>query len=925
MPPRSKKAAAKTVQSAQATPARRVTRSALREGSAEPLVAPTFDPPKRQRKSTRSRSNSVQSYTAPPSITTASNSAESEDGYQPEILPSLPEQEEDLAVQLQLAREETASLASFAVEEPMPVARHTLLHEESVAEEEQTGTFGLSSHQLAFPAFNETASSEDAVEPVSAPHDSPQRTPQRTPQTSPQKTSPKPPQQASQTTPQQTSQESPQTALQQTAQKTPKTTPKQRARKTPRTSSSPFDFLHYRVPTPNYSPLVASPPFLMERFLSESASLLYELTALDRTALVLALRAEVLRLRRQVEEKKAPSPDSSPVWNSTRGGMNNGMSNGVNMGMNNLRYRFTIAQPVAEAAAAARAAAAAQQNEIAVHRPSSSSAPAKSSPAKTSPTKSSPARSSPTNMSSAQPSSPMHSTPKQQMLPPASSSASPSPASWGLTSLFGTVKRALVGPGRNDSSSPEKITSSESAQSQRQSSSTSQRRSPTTPSRQQRTTPRHKTPKTPTPVEPTVDESPVRTERRRGTLPGSVRASRKTPAKTPGRTPGAPPKPVEPNADRRYEQMQQAAERKRIQEEAEKIEEEKRQTEEEQKRLDEADAARQEIGNKRKRVRVDDLKHIPAARPGQTGTFGLLDEFFDQNSDSDEDDYVEMDVDDIELFTPRPNKKMRLDENVFVPASPAKQNPAAATPATPVPNYARIQEEAVERQRLLATQHKPRRPSGLRQMSTGSPNNGTTLAPSPGMQLPDTPQIVSSSPFYTQPNTPSAPPVTTPMPPSPAWFEVPNTVLSNITEVTEPETPVTWLGNAHAHGRTPFMDSQAACTPMSTTSEHPELLNSITTPTPSAQVSHLGSTSLGVSPPVSSPTPSELAILDEIELDLNWPSAVDFWPRSMDLIERLPITAEEQAESDRRFNAGVADRLYREQNGLASTIEITGF
>lgn len=633
-----------------------------------------------------------------------------------------------------------------------------------------------------------------------------------------------------------------------------------------------------------------SPAFLLERCLS-SASLPTELTEAEKTALILALRDEVLSLRRQVQESK-----------------------GSNLGMHNLRYRMSIAPAVAEAAAARAAAAAivaAQQTEVAVPASSSSLALVKSSPAKQSPAKSTPAKSSPT----------MHSTPQQQVLPPASSSVSPSPASWGLTSLFGTVKRALIGPGRSEPT-PSMTTTTDSTQQYIQSPTPSkQYRSSVTPSRSHRSSSKLKTPKTPTVAESPVDETPLRTERRRGTLPGSIRVSRKTPAKTPGRTPGAPPKPLEPNADRRFEQIQQAAERKRIQEQAEKIEEEKRQVVEEQKKLDEADAARHEVGNKRKRVRVDDLKHIPASRPGQSGTFGLLDEFFDQNSDSDEDDYVEMDVDEIEIVTPRPNKKMRLDENVFLPPSPAKQSPAPTTPATPLPDYARIQEEAVERQRSRATVYKPRRPSNLRQMSTGSPNNNATLASSsPDLQLPETPEIISSSPFASMPNTPSAAPVITPLPPTSTttYIEVPHTVLSDITERTEPESVARFAGL----GRASVLDTQRAYTPMSTTSEHPEVQNFIITPTPASRASNPSGVSLAA--PLSAPAELSRAPV-ELELDLNWPAAVNLWPGRMHLVEKLPITIGEQAESDRSFAAGAADRLWREQNGLASTTEIPGF
>ncbi|GAB7349390.1 hypothetical protein MBLNU459_g8513t1 [Dothideomycetes sp. NU459] len=844
MPPR--KRVAKSAPQMSQTPARRVTRSALREGSAEPLIAAT-SPPKRQRKSTRSRSNSIASQQAPPSST--GNSGDSDaDVYTAETLPSLPEQEEEIAAQLQIELADTASLVSYPEKEPSVVADELVIdtlttttaaaNAQSVAEAEQTGMFGLSSQQSALTPV-QPASSKSA-----------RRSSQRSSQQTPQRTSQRTPQQ-------------------------------------PELSESVLGL--------DYSPAVDVTPglTLMERVLSSSASLVYQLTPNDRTALVLSLRREVLRLRRMVEEDKVKSPESSPVMTSMTKG-----------GRNNLRYRFSIAQPAAEAAAA-RAAAAAQHNEVTASSPEatrlSSSSSSSSVLRKSSSTQPVQAKSSPR----------MHQTPEKQATTPMSMSTSASPTSWGLSSLFGTVKRVFSGPGRG-TPSPQKTTATESLQ---------QYTSPT---------PRApKTPKTPTPAE-SLDETPARTERRRGTLPGSARASRKTPGRTPARTPGPRPKPQEPNADRRFEQLQQAAERQRVQEREQKqqdaerkriqqqtvrIEEEKRKAEEEQKKLDDEDAARQEIGNKRKRVRVDDLKHIPACRPGQSG-YGMLDEFFSYDSDSDEDDYVEMDIDDIELLTPRPNKKMRLDENVFVPTSPTKQS-SAVSPATPLPNYARQQEEAVERQRLLATQHKPRRPSGLRQVSTGSPNNGTTLTSSPDMQLADTPQIVSSSPFSPT-MTPSAPPVTTPYAPSTTYLEAPYTVLSNITEVTEPETPVP----SNARGRVSEFESVKSFTPMSTTSEHFQLPRPMTTPTPASQTtpaSRVSRTSLGVPSPV--PTPPSPTVSEDFELNASWPLAVDLWPG----VERLPITAEEQAESDRQFNAGVLDRLWREQRGLASTTEIPGF
>ncbi|KAG8629455.1 hypothetical protein KVT40_003320 [Elsinoe batatas] len=74
-------------------------------------------------------------------------------------------------------------------------------------------------------------------------------------------------------------------------------------------------------------------------------------------------------------------------------------------------------------------------------------------------------------------------------------------------------------------------------------------------------------------------------------------------------------------------------------------------------------------GKKRKRVKIDELKHIPSRRPGQsTGTFALLDEFFVEDEDS-----VEVDESQLELISERPSKRTRTENNVFDLTSPHKQ------------------------------------------------------------------------------------------------------------------------------------------------------------------------------------------------------------------------------------------------------------
>ncbi|KAF2227380.1 hypothetical protein BDZ85DRAFT_300074 [Elsinoe ampelina] len=81
-------------------------------------------------------------------------------------------------------------------------------------------------------------------------------------------------------------------------------------------------------------------------------------------------------------------------------------------------------------------------------------------------------------------------------------------------------------------------------------------------------------------------------------------------------------------------------------------------------------------GKKRKRVKIDDLKHIPSRRPGQsTGTFALLDEFFVEDEDS-----VEVDESQLELLSERPSKRTRTENNVFDLTSPQKQVSQSRSP-----------------------------------------------------------------------------------------------------------------------------------------------------------------------------------------------------------------------------------------------------
>lgn len=95
---------------------------------------------------------------------------------------------------------------------------------------------------------------------------------------------------------------------------------------------------------------------------------------------------------------------------------------------------------------------------------------------------------------------------------------------------------------------------------------------------------------------------------------------------------------------------------------------------------------RQQVGQKRKRVRVDDLKEIPAGPPG---TFSLIDEYFQQNSDG-EDDYVEVneDISMLDVFTPAPSpspmKKVRFNDSPgHTPPKSRMASPSKSSMATP--------------------------------------------------------------------------------------------------------------------------------------------------------------------------------------------------------------------------------------------------
>lgn len=327
-------------------------------------------------------------------------------------------------------------------------------------------------------------------------------------------------------------------------------------------------------------------------------------------------------------------------------------------------------------------------------------------------------------------------TTEAQKTPPAAASVAASP--WGLRNLMSSALKLL----QNQSASPDDVSETPSI---------------TTPSRRPRAEranrigapPKTPTPQTPAPQTPapavTEEASPspvqsVRTERRRGTMKGFIYTPRGS-ASTPRR------KPVEPNADKRATIIEQAAEtkriqaeaaaeRKRIQEQASVLEEQKRNAENEQDQLDVQTLAQQQVGDKRKRVKIDDLKEIPARLPGESsGTFSFRDEFFTYNSDDSDD---EVSLDELEADTlsyydeqERPAKKMKINQNVFQATTPQKQATASATaaPSTPAPHTQQSQDFSIEQQKLRASQYKPKKPSGLGQSAPLTPRQISAMTP----------------------------------------------------------------------------------------------------------------------------------------------------------------------------------------------------
>ncbi|KAK4991573.1 hypothetical protein LTR50_001768 [Elasticomyces elasticus] len=162
----------------------------------------------------------------------------------------------------------------------------------------------------------------------------------------------------------------------------------------------------------------------------------------------------------------------------------------------------------------------------------------------------------------------------------------------------------------------------------------------------------------------------------------------------------APPKPREPNADKRAEQaaanLAMAEQRKVLREKAAQLAKEQLEAEQALKALDDEEQRAQQTGHKRKRVRIDDLVAIPSRRTADSsGTFALLPEFFD----TDDDEFAEISevADEEEEIVAPASKKTRFEESVyrqreqaqrFAPKTPSKLNQVSrmSTPASSIKN-----------------------------------------------------------------------------------------------------------------------------------------------------------------------------------------------------------------------------------------------
>lgn len=609
--------------------------------------------------------------------------------------------------------------------------------------------------------------------------------------------------------------------------------------------------------------------FSMEEVLEGPTSLVNELTVADKQALILSMRDEINRLRKAVEDmsqKALPTP--SPIYTRRQ------IEHKHIDRSKDLRFQISIAKPAAILAAAEaeeqlREQQARQEQELQEAAAASAKSPEQSQLPRRSLQviqSSSPKLNSPQMAAS----SPIFSdNVTKPQTPPAATPASP----WGLRTIFSSVSRVFGrSPAQSQENTPPQHSSQTSSQQENQPqsqhdshpkldfSSPEATMTPNmTPSRRSRHKPKTpKAPESPTPAQNT-SETPIRSVRRRGNYPGSVTRTRAT--STPRQ------KPVEPNADKRAQNLEQAAERKRIQDQADKLEEEMRKADDAQRQLDQKDSAAQQVGNKRKRVRVDDLKEIPARLPGQSsGCFSFREEFFMYDSDSDGDDYVEMDIEEAEeLVVSRPVKKMRMEDNVFQSVTPQKTAPSqlsqpTPTPSTPTPALSQQNTAALERQRIQASQHKPKRPSGLRQVSNG---------PSPVTAGPTPRQISAATP-------------------APVYYQTPGP-LGDITEITEPaDTPAPSRNDPVSAPTPPFIQAPA-----------PSLA-----PSPS---------------PAPAPKPSSSLSAPK---RFNFPSPVDLWvsfpelytPESVQVaLVSAPITPKRLITAKETFAAG-CNRLLQEQS-----------
>ena len=501
-------------------------------------------------------------------------------------------------------------------------------------------------------------------------------------------------------------------------------------------------------PAPQLTTPLASE--LIERAMNNE-EVIPELTERQSVAVLLNMRREILRLRKIEEQflaskqpqSVAKAPQSPAIQEQSSPEIPRTISR-----LGDLRYQRTIATPARKrllaqreaekAEKAAAAAAAAEAEKIAEQEEQNDQTPSRSVPSSTS-------RSGLSSGNSKRKAS-QHSTPEAQTQPSSQNSASAetptaSPA-WGLTSLFGSVKRVFThrpnfSPIKQVHEQPQEQSMPQSQQAAQQHTFTP---SPVKNTRhllsssQQSPTPKPRAPAPPATPAPTVEEveddglygQTPRTQRRRGYLPGSQpRRKRDTPAA----------KPKETNADFRASQLalgaQRTAEREQAQEKADRLERERLAIVEELKLRDSA----YNVGDKRKmQVNVDDLAVIPRKAAGaSSGTYGLLDDFFHYDDDSD---IVEMDEDEVQLLPApeHPTKRVRLDDNVFQPKTPAagtapapqatavspiKQGVAprqqqAHVPATPAPNYSELTQQAIDKQRSLMAKHIPKQPSRLR-------------------------------------------------------------------------------------------------------------------------------------------------------------------------------------------------------------------